>query len=225
MWWSTLPDTYLIRSSRSQAFTAVYIKRLVYECLFNKVAGLQLKKDSGRDIFSWVCLIFRTLNLQNIVGWWLLLLNTIHFLCCRDLISKMLLSTLVIFWLSLNIFRENNVSRLWTAVSRSPRQLIDLLLIKQVICYCYYRSKTIFQQFSLKIMSCKTSQVSHESVCDEAFFDAATYSRYYCLISAAVLKRTPSQAFSSEYTYLNILPIISIRILITIIYIFVIITL
>ena len=31
---------------------AVHIKRLVYKCLFNKVAGLQLKKDFGRDIFS-----------------------------------------------------------------------------------------------------------------------------------------------------------------------------
>ena len=137
---------------------AVHIKRLVYKCLFNKVAGLQLKKDFGRDIFSWVCLIFRTLFLQNMFGWWLLLLNTIHFLCCIDLISKMLLSTLVIFWLSLNIFRENNMSRLWTVVSRSPRQLIGLLLIKQAMRpNCCYKSETIFQQFSLKIMYCETS--------------------------------------------------------------------
>ena len=42
-----------------------------------------------------------------------------HFLCCIDLISKMLLSTSVIFVV---IFRGNTMSRFGKAVSGSPRQ-------------------------------------------------------------------------------------------------------
>ena len=42
-----------------------------------------------------------------------------HFLCCVDLTSKMLLSTLVMF---LVILRGNTVSRLEKSVSGSPRQ-------------------------------------------------------------------------------------------------------
>ena len=42
-----------------------------------------------------------------------------HFLCCVNLISKMLLSTTVMFVV---IFRGNTVSNLRKAVSGSPRQ-------------------------------------------------------------------------------------------------------
>ena len=123
-----MSGTYLNqRHWRLQPFTEKH--------LFTKVPGLQpAKKDSARNVFQWVCLIFQnTLFLQNTFGWWLLLLSTIHFLCRVDLIGKILLSTLAIFWLSLNICRANNVSCLWTAVSGSPRQLVDLLLTKQAI--------------------------------------------------------------------------------------------
>ena len=109
-------------------------KRLFMSILFTKVAGLQPKeKNSTRDVFLWVCLIFQNAFLRNTFWWWLHLLNAIHFLCCVDLISKMLLSTLALFWLSINISRGNTVSRLLTPLSGSPRQLVDLLLIKQVI--------------------------------------------------------------------------------------------
>ena len=128
-----------------------------------------LKKDSTRDVFQWVCLILQNSFLRNTFGWWLLLLNTIHFLCCINLTSKALLSTLAIFWLSLNISKANTVSRLWTAVSGSPRQLVDFLLIKKAICpKC--SSKAVDQQFSLKLIFFKTSQVSQESICDEVVF-------------------------------------------------------
>ena len=108
-------------------------KRLFMSIFFTKVAGLQPKKKSARDVFLWVCLIFLNTFWRSTFGWWLLLLNTNHFLCYVDLISKMLLSSLAMFWLSLNIPRANTVSRLWTAISGSSRQLVDLLLINRAI--------------------------------------------------------------------------------------------
>ena len=51
---------------------------------------------------------------------WVLTASAIyHFLCCVHLFTKMLLSTLVIFWVT---FRGNTVSRLWKVVSGSLRQ-------------------------------------------------------------------------------------------------------
>ena len=77
-------------------------------------------------------------SLRNIskfffLRWWLLQLNTIHFLYCVDLISEILLSTLAMFWLPLNISRVNTMRHLWTAVTGNPRQLVDLLLITQAV--------------------------------------------------------------------------------------------
>ena len=100
---------------------------------FTKVADLLPKNVSIRDAFQWVCLIIQNSFLQNPFGWWLLLLNTIHFLFCVDFISKMLLSTLARFWLSFNISRANTVSCLLTAAPGSPRQSRWFLLIKQTI--------------------------------------------------------------------------------------------
>ena len=139
---------------------------------FIKVAGLQHKKNTPPEMFSSeFAQYFRTRFLRKTFGWWLLLLNTIHFLCCTELISKMLLSTLAMFWLSLNINRANTVSRLSTAVPGSPRHLVDLLLIKQAIRPKYsWKSEAVDQQFYLKIMFCKTSKVSQEGICDEASF-------------------------------------------------------
>ena len=99
-----------------------------------KLQAYSLNKDSVRDFFQWVCLILQNIFLQKLLGWWMVLLNTIHFLCWVDLISKILLSTLAMFWLSLNISRTNMVSCLWRAVSGSPKQLVDLLVMKQAIC-------------------------------------------------------------------------------------------
>ena len=122
------------RSRHSQVFTAVYRKKLIHEYIFLlKLQTERLKKGSTRDVFQLVCLILQNSFLRNMFGRWLLLPNTIHFLLCIDLTSNMLLSTLAIFWLSLNIFKANTVSRLWTAVSGRPRQLVDFLLIKQAI--------------------------------------------------------------------------------------------
>ena len=86
----------------------------------------------------------------------------------------MLLSTLVMFWFSLNIFREITVSRLWAAVSGSPRPSVDLLLIEQAIFpkYCW-KSEAFIREFSLKIMFCKTLQVSQQDICDRIFFRKA----------------------------------------------------
>ena len=120
---------------QKQTFTgiiAVYRKSLFISFLL-KLQTDSLKKDSTRDIFWWNCLLFQNSFLRSAFGWWLLLLNTIHFLCCVDLISKMLRSTLAIFWLSLNIFKASTVSHLWAAVSGNPRQLVDFLLTKQAI--------------------------------------------------------------------------------------------
>ena len=125
-----MPGTYLNQKQSSQVFTAVYRERLIMSIFFTKVPDLQPKKDSSRDVFLWVCLIFQ----KTFFGWWLLLIKTIHFLCCVDFISKTLISTFAIFWLFLNIFRANTVSRFWAAVSGSPRQLVDLLLINKAIC-------------------------------------------------------------------------------------------
>ena len=130
--WSKLSGTYI---NQKQPFTGnynAYRKVLIYE-----VAGLQPKKDTGIDVFLWVSLqplwYFRTLFLQNMFGWPLLLLNTIHYLCYIDLISKMLPPTLVMFWLSLNIFMRKHCGSLVSRCFWKSRQLVDLLLAKQEI--------------------------------------------------------------------------------------------
>ena len=51
-----------------------------------------------------------------------------------------------------------------TGVSGSPRRLVDLLLIKQVIRpKCSLKSEEVYQEFSLNVLFCKTTQVSQES--------------------------------------------------------------
>ena len=123
---------------QKQPFTGAYSrlqnKAYSWVSFLPKLQAYNLKKDSVRDFFQWVCLILQNIFLQKLFGWWMVLLNTIHFLCWVDLISKILLSTLAMFWLSLNISRINMVRRLWRAVSGSPRQLVDLLVMKQAIC-------------------------------------------------------------------------------------------
>ena len=46
-----------------------------------KLQAYILNKDSVRDFFQWVCLILQNIFLQNLFGWWMVLLNTIYFLC------------------------------------------------------------------------------------------------------------------------------------------------
>ena len=125
-----MSGTYLNQKQSSQVFAAVYRERLFMSIFFTKVPDLQPKKRLFQRCFP----VSLPNISENLFGWWLLLLKTIHFLCCVDFISKMLLSTLAIFWLFLNIFRANTVSRFWAAVSGSPRQLVDLLLINKAIC-------------------------------------------------------------------------------------------
>ena len=98
-----------VKSSCSQVFTAAYKKTpesLKYNC------RPEAYKDSSTDVFLWVwpniseyffceskkLFLVVTLSAKN------------HFLYCIDLTSKMLHSTLVIFWLSLNIFRAHTVN-------------------------------------------------------------------------------------------------------------------
>ena len=107
-------------------------KHLFMSIFFNKVAGPSLENNSGRNVYLWVCVIFQSHFFANHV-WVVTASAKYHFLCCVDFISKMLFSTLVMFWLSLNILRANTGNRFWTAVSGRPRKLIDLLLIKQAI--------------------------------------------------------------------------------------------
>ena len=67
-------------------------------------------------VFPWTWLESCKLYILQV---WVVTASAIyHFLCCVDLTSKMLLSTLV---MSLVIFRGNTMSRLWKAVSGSPK--------------------------------------------------------------------------------------------------------
>ena len=103
-------------------------KRLFKSIFFHKVEDLQTKTDSCIDLVLWV--------LPNILGQVFCLMTASaksHFLGCVDFTSQRLCSILVMFWLSFNIFRANTVSRLWTAISGIPRQLIYLLMIRQAI--------------------------------------------------------------------------------------------
>ena len=105
-----------------------------------KLQAHSLKKDSGFPV-----------GLSNISehffvkhAWVTTASAKYHFLCCIDLINKKLLSTFVMFWLSLNVFRTKILSRLWAAVSGSPRQLVNLLLIKQAIhSKCWYKLEAV----------------------------------------------------------------------------------
>ena len=114
--------------SKSEAAVHKCLQPFTEKGLFKIIFLLNLQACS---LFQWVCLIFQNSFLAKHV--WVLAASAkyTHFLCCIDLISKMLLSTLAMFWLSLNFSRVNTVSRLWIAVSGSPRQLVDLLLIKK----------------------------------------------------------------------------------------------
>ena len=79
-------------------------KLLFTSIFFTKVAGLQPKKKLLQRCFP---VSFPNISehfFSETLGWWLFLLNIIHFLCCVDLISKILLSNLPMFWLSLNAF-------------------------------------------------------------------------------------------------------------------------
>ena len=106
-------------------------KALFMSIIFAKVAGLQSK---GKKLHQ----ITFSRSVPNVsenffCETWLLLLNAIYFLCYVDFISKMILSTLALFWLSLHISRANIVSHLSTTVSESSSQFVGLLLIRQVI--------------------------------------------------------------------------------------------
>ena len=108
IWWWKLSGT-ISQPAVHRCLQPFTEKRLFMSILFNKVAGLQPKKRLGRDVFQWVCLIFQ----NTFFGKHVLVVTAFakhHFLRCVELISKILLSTLVMFWLSLNIFRGNTVS-------------------------------------------------------------------------------------------------------------------
>ena len=95
---------------------------------FIKLKTYRLKKDSCIGLVLWV--------LRNILEHVFCLMaasTKYRFLYCVDFTSKILRSILVMFWLSFNIFRTNTVSRLWTAISGIPRQLVYLLMIRQAI--------------------------------------------------------------------------------------------
>ena len=120
IWWSKLSGTCL---NQKQPFTGVYSrlqkKHLFVSICFTEVVGL-LKEDSA--VFLWVCLKFQNKYFTKHV--WVVTASAKHhsFSFLRWLISKMLLSTLAMFWLSLNISTANTMSR-------KSRQLVDLLLI------------------------------------------------------------------------------------------------
>ena len=158
---------FQIFSTESNTETVVYCslqpfteKRLFMSIFFNKVAGLQPKKGLHQRCFQPVCLIF-----QNMFAWGLLLLNTIYFLCCIDLISKML-------WLSLNIFRETTESLanscFWKPQTTS-QFIADKTSDTSKMSLQIRSSRPTVQSF-LKIMVCKTSQVSQESISDVVTF-------------------------------------------------------
>ena len=95
---------------------------------FVKLETYRLKKDSCIDL---VLRVF-----PNILEHFFCLMTAsakYHFLCCVDFTSKILRSILVMFWLSFNIFSANTVSRLRTAISGIPRQLVYFMLIRQAI--------------------------------------------------------------------------------------------
>ena len=87
-----LPKSETAVHRRLQSFTE---KRLFMSFFLNKVAGLHPKKDTGRDVFLWVCLIFQ----KTFYGKHIWLVNAsakYHFFSCINLISKILISTLVV---------------------------------------------------------------------------------------------------------------------------------
>ena len=123
-----MSGTYL---NQKQRFTGVFnrLQKNVYSWVsfLIKLHAFSLIKQDGQNNFP----VQNTFFAKHV---WLESASAKHhFLCCVDLISKILLSALVMLWLSLNIFIANTASRLWTAVSWSPRQLVDLFLIKQAI--------------------------------------------------------------------------------------------
>ena len=102
---------YIIAKFKANDFTSVFAPLQVFTAICRKtlthfsLQDYNLKKNSSRDVFLWVFLLFQNIFSQNTFWWWLLLLNTIHFLCCIDLISKLLLPSLAMFWLSLILIR------------------------------------------------------------------------------------------------------------------------
>ena len=71
--------------------------------------------------------------------------------------------------------------------------------MKQAIHQNYYKkSEAVTQQSSLKIMFCKTSQISQESI-----WDGATFNKGVSPHTRNCNKKTPSLPFSSAYTYFN----------------------
>ena len=141
-WWFTCQCNQEYRFEPSYASFISYIEQNkqnywhdIEKQTFTDIYSCLQKKD-----YSWVSFLLKsqTNSLKRtppeMFGWRLLPLNTIDFHFYVDLISKMLLSTLAISWLSLNIFKANTVNHLWTAVSGGSRQLVDFLLIKQSIC-------------------------------------------------------------------------------------------
>ena len=114
-----MSGTYI---NQKQPFTK---KRLFMNIFFAKVAGLHNKeKKSTRDLFLGVV---PNVSENFFCETWLLLLNAIYFFVTLTSSAKWYLFLL---WLSLQISRANNVSRLLTAVSGNRRQLVDLLLNK-----------------------------------------------------------------------------------------------
>ena len=120
-WWSKLSGTYI---NQRQPFTGFYtrLNKNAYSLVsfLLKLQNCSLKKDSARNIFLRVCLEFQNSSFAKQV-WKTHLVSTAS---AKYHINKMLLSTLAMFWLSSNISITNTVSRLWPAVSGSPRQLV-----------------------------------------------------------------------------------------------------
>ena len=96
--------------------------------------------------------------MRNTRGWWLLLLNSIFFV--EPALSTKCYSRSWLYSDYLQIFSEQT---LWVACENIFLEVLDMLI------YCWY-NKRYCQQFSLKIILCKTSQVSQESICEGLTF-------------------------------------------------------
>ena len=109
-------------------------KRFFVSIFFTKVAGLQPKeKNPARDVFLWVCLIFQNTFFEKHV--WLETASTkyLSYSLFQRPHQQSVTLYLGSFLITLYISWVNTVNCLLTAASGGPRQLVELLLIKQVI--------------------------------------------------------------------------------------------
>ena len=122
-----------------------------------------LKKDSTSDVFWWNCLIFQNSFLRSTFGWWLLLLNTIHFFLLRWPHQQNVTLDLSYILIIFKYFQ-----------SKHCESLVNSCFWKTKTISWFFTDKTssTFKMF-LEIKSSRPavfSKFSLERICDEVIF-------------------------------------------------------